>query len=189
MFLFMNILRDLEHCPKLIPIFTGTKPHSPSVCADIPPSRPMEKQWQDCDKNLQRELLYLSHKINFLRGFKWTSQQANKFSFAFSDTSFFVLSFFSSLFLWLSWLGLQGSPCSLRAPVMLQTYKNSFLRPLLELYFSPSFLVEIMSFMVGAFPSVFKLSPACATYLTKLGNGGNHLLTLSLKLKARKWES
>lgn len=45
-----------------------------------------------------------------------------------------------------------------------------------------------MSFVDIAVHSAFKLNPSYATYLAKLGNGGNCSLTLFLKLKARKWE-
>lgn len=45
-----------------------------------------------------------------------------------------------------------------------------------------------MSFVDVAISSVFKLKPGFAIYLTKLGNEGNLLHTLLLKLKARKWE-
>lgn len=57
MFLLMNILRYSEHCPKLILIFTWVMPHSPSVCADIPPSMPMGKQQDDYNQHLHKQLL------------------------------------------------------------------------------------------------------------------------------------
>jgi len=63
---------------------------------------------------------------------------------------------------------------------------SSLPRKLFELYFLHSFLGETMSFVDLATLSVVKLNPAFATYLIKLGNGGNLLHTLFLKLKARK---
>lgn len=44
MFLLMNIWSNSEHSPKLRLIFTRVMPHSPSVCADIPPAAPMGEQ-------------------------------------------------------------------------------------------------------------------------------------------------
>lgn len=80
MFLFMNVSRDSEHCPKLTMIFTRVKPHSPLIYTDIPPCMPMGKHQDNCNKHLQIQLLWLKHKINFLIGFKKTSEQANKIS-------------------------------------------------------------------------------------------------------------
>lgn len=57
MFLLMNIWSNSEHSPKLGLIFTRVMPHSPSVCADIPPAVPMGEQRDDYNQHLHKQLL------------------------------------------------------------------------------------------------------------------------------------